>query len=469
MKDDKHPIMGVLSDRDRVAALGSIGTAYKGVRDAAVAQARQGLANHRANLNRVIAEASPEDIPRLRARIEAMEFGEDQVLRTEDQKVSAQARLDDREQRLEQQSISQAEVFSAMAGVGNLVVESPQADEAANAILGPQLEMLDELRAEPGTDAALVSRGYAEIGLQVAGLGWVPSDLDGRIKAGFGSNRAEHVMDALMLVRGLDMQPRNGPLLSRAYESGDLRMETILSRTNAGSTPERAIEEADQAIAQSVELRGAREKEWRDDERYDDTVTELVRTLEDPFGPDFLRHGDFAELPGEAVAEFTANARRLYLLNGDYEGAVNAAKKGFIRKWYPTTVGTGGERRWQPAPPEAFFPNMEAADIEEQLLVDVAPLTQNPERIRLLPTPMSTRAALPSWMVVEIDEDGATSALRDEKGGPVFFRPNAATSPALARSEEAMAVRLDEARATVAEFEKDPGQFHPLRFAGQLD
>ena len=186
------------------------------------------------------------------------------------------------------------------------------------------------------------------------------------------SGNVDAAVDALRAytyVRDRNLPSLDGNKFTNETESMVTYAETLVDR--GGLDPKDAVLKAREDVFNvNKEVKSVRQSQYR--AISDFKAANIENTVADELGAEGF-FGRNKKVSGDAIATYREFTRQAFISTGDEEAAKKTAKNMMSRTYGLSTV-VGPEEEFVFAPPEKFFPNIDPAELRNQLVTEVTPL-----------------------------------------------------------------------------------------------
>lgn len=249
-------------------------------------------------------------------------------------------------------------------------------------------------------------------------VGMVPESVQSAMRINLRNGTPEQIVKVADVVGRLS---ERNPQLLNDFEKDEIALGTMVDRQiKAGVEPQRAVQQAKEAISVPQATRDERKMRFRVEKLGDKIPSLLARE----FSHTFARN---PEIGDPAVGQFRQSYEDYFAATGNAETAQKAALADFRRVWGESRVN--GKRELMQYPPESFYAvGGDGEYIRKQMIEDVSPLVEKDraEKVMLVPdirTAREASAGRPSYALMMQDEQGRLlPVLKD--GVPQRFVPD---------------------------------------------
>lgn len=319
------------------------------------------------------------------------------------------------------------------AGAGGPLLDPTNADDR-KALNEHYDAMVQQWKTLPAGEIVDRTVDYA------ATKGIVPERLkilvDGELRAG-GPAQQVHAAETLEKLR-----LRNPELMKDFNAEAISRGNLIAQYVRYGASPEDAVTKADEASRLDKNVTEARDKDYLKAVTANQPKVSTIDVARSKLASEFDQGWFSAEpsVAADVAAEYDTIARDEYRKHGDLKAAQQTALDMVKRQWGVTRIGDGSPRLMKDAPEKYYgVPGLtpkENADWMQKQLVDEVQkgglFSSDPTgRISLMAHPTATaRDGMPLYAVVLTGEDGIPRVMTNDKGLPLAWRPDFASSGA---------------------------------------
>lgn len=274
--------------------------------------------------------------------------------------------------------------------------------------------------------------------------GLVPDRLQSMIRSGLRGGNPDMAIVAADTVRKI--QNGNPRALDDFAENDIRRAVHIGALTDAGFTPQEAVQKVDEAEKTPKNVLDARKEEFKAFAKDNKPDAFIQGRLNSWFSD------DPNEIPAPMVADFNQAAELEYQRTGNMDAARAMAMNTISRVWGVSRVGNAANTYTRQSPERVYGnPKLSMADnaewMNKQLVEDAATVAPDYLKARISPENITLIPAPKGYYLNVLDADGQFDVLRDANNTPLIWKPDYASSEAGKKAQEEKAKQIEFARA----------------------